>query len=216
MTKFVSYLRVSTHRQGYSGLGIDAQRAAIDAYLRGSGGQVIEELVEVESGTKRDRPILVQSIALCKRERAILLIAKLDRLARNVAFVSSLMESGVEFIAVDAPFANRLMLHIMAAFAEHERDQISARTKAALASAKLRGVELGRNGKLLARKNRESAIAAANLHRELVDRAERDGCCTLAQYASYLNDRGSLTREGHQWSPPTVRRLISRLREPAV
>ena len=150
MTKYVSYLRVSTQRQGQSGLGVEAQRAAVDQFLTASGGTLVAEFVEVESGSGKARPILVQSIALAKKSGATLLIAKLDRLARNVAFVSSLMEGGVEFVAADAPYANRLMIHILAAFAEHERAMISERTKAALAAAKARGVVLGANGANLA------------------------------------------------------------------
>lgn len=124
MTKYVSYLRVSTTRQGHSGLGIEAQRAAVSEYLVRSGGQLVAELVEVESGSKKARPVLVQSIALTRSEGATLLIAKLDRLGRNVAFVSSLMESGVDFVAADAPYANKLMIHILSAFAEYERELI--------------------------------------------------------------------------------------------
>jgi DNA invertase Pin-like site-specific DNA recombinase len=134
MANYISYLRVSTQRQGASGLGIDAQRTAVNDYLRSIGGSLIQEYIEVESGSTKNRPVLVLSIAHCKRDKATLLIAKLDRLARNVAFVSSLMEGGVEFLAVDAPYANRLMIHILAAFAEHEREQISERTRNALAA----------------------------------------------------------------------------------
>lgn len=143
LADYVSYLRVSTQRQGISGLGIEAQRAAVKQYVVRSGGKLLQEYVEIETGSGKARPILVQSISLCRRAKAILLIAKLDRLARNVAFVSSLMESGVEFVAADAPYANRLMIHILAAFAEHERTLISERTKAALAAARERGVLLG-------------------------------------------------------------------------
>lgn len=103
MTSFVSYLRVSTHKQGYAGLGIEAQRSAVARYLASVGGELLTEFVEVESGGKKSRPVLVQSIALARKHGATLLIAKLDRLARNVAFVSSLMESGAEFVAADAP-----------------------------------------------------------------------------------------------------------------
>lgn len=110
MAKYVSYLRVSTTKQGYSGLGIDAQRASVASYLTHTDGELLAEFVEVESGGKKARPTLVQSIALCRERKATLLIAKLDRLARNVAFISSLMEGGVEFVAADAPYANKLML----------------------------------------------------------------------------------------------------------
>lgn len=132
--RFVSYLRVSTDRQGASGLGIEAQREAIRLHLNGTAP--IAELIEVESGTRSDRPMLQKALTLCRLHRAKLVIAKLDRLARNVHFVSSLMESGVDFVAVDFPTANRLTVHILAAVAEHEAQMISSRTKAALARKK--------------------------------------------------------------------------------
>ena len=155
MQKYVSYLRVSTNRQGVSGLGLDAQRRTVASYLTGNTGELVEEFVEVESGAKSSRPVLDSALETCRRNKAVLVIAKLDRLARNVAFISQLMETRVEFVACDAPYANRLMLHILSAFAEHEREQISARTKAALAAAKARGVRLGRNGTILAQQNRK-------------------------------------------------------------
>ncbi len=121
----VAYYRVSTARQGQSGLGLDAQRSAVSGFLHGRG-ELAAEFTEVESGRKNDRPQIAAALDLCCRRRAVLVIAKLDSLARNVAFVARLMESGVEFIAVDNPHANKLMVHMLAAFAEHERDQISA------------------------------------------------------------------------------------------
>ena len=159
---YVSYLRVSTQRQGQSGLGIEAQRAAVEQYVAAVGGMLLSEHIEVESGSKSRRPILDQSIGLAKKAGAILVIAKLDRLARNVAFVSALMEAGVEFVAVDFPAANKLLIHIMAAVAEHERMLISERTKAALAVARSRGVRLGLNGHRLAQKHRAAAVEFAH------------------------------------------------------
>src|SRR3954449_13619746 len=141
--RFVAYYRVSTDRRGRSGLGLDAQRAAVTEYLNGGNWQLVAEFTEVESGRKNDRPELAKALAACRRIGATLVIAKLDGLARNVAFVSNLMEAGVEFTAVDFPTANRLTIHILAAVAEHEREMISARTKAALAAAKARGTRLG-------------------------------------------------------------------------
>src|ERR1700733_2809276 len=141
--KFVSYLRVSTVRQGISGLGLEAQREAVASYLNGGRWSLVQEVVEVESGKRNDRPAIAEALRLCRLHRAILIIAKLDHLARNVHFISSLMESGVEFVAVDFPQANRLTVHILAAVAEHEASMISTRTKAALGAAKARGVELG-------------------------------------------------------------------------
>ena len=212
MTKYVSYLRVSTQRQGQSGLGVEAQRAAVDQFLASSHGTLVAEYVEVESGSGKARPILVQSIAQSRKAGATLLIAKLDRLARNVAFVSSLMESGVEFVAADAPYANRLMIHILAAFAEHERLLISDRTKAALAAAKARGVSLGQNGGLLAKRNRMAAVAFAQSLAPAVEAANYSGAKTLLEVASELNSAGFRTRGGAAWSPGTVHRLLRRLR----
>jgi DNA invertase Pin-like site-specific DNA recombinase len=141
--KFVSYLRVSTARQGRSGLGLEAQREAVSVFLNGGRWKLVENVIEVESGKKNDRPELARALRLCRMKQATLLVAKLDRLARNVAFISALMESGVDFTAVDFPTANRLTVHVLAAVAEHEAAMISARTKAALAAAKRRGVKLG-------------------------------------------------------------------------
>jgi DNA invertase Pin-like site-specific DNA recombinase len=140
--KWVCYLRVSTDRQGQSGLGLEAQRKAVLDFRNGGQWKLADEFVEVESGKRSDRPQLAAALA-CKRLKARLVVAKLDRLARNVAFISRLMERGVEFVAADMPFANKLTIHILAAVAEHEREAISARTKAALAAAKARGVKLG-------------------------------------------------------------------------
>ena len=142
MTDFVAYYRVSTDKQGAGGLGMDAQREAVTRFI-GQRGQIVAEYVEVESGRKASRPKLKAALDECKNRRATLLIAKLDRLARNVHFISGLMESSIEFQAVDMPEANRLTIHVLAAVAEHEREMISQRTKAALAQAKTRGTKLG-------------------------------------------------------------------------
>lgn len=211
MQKFVSYLRVSTTRQGHSGLGLEAQREHVRQYVNRCGGEIIEEAVEVESGSIRDRPGLVKSIARCREAKAILLIAKLDRLARSVAFISSLMEAGTEFVAVDMPFANKLMLHLMAAFAEHERSEIGARTKAALAAAKARGVILGQNGRVLAGKHQEDAARWAEQLRGAVAVAKATGASTYRDIARELNAAGHQTREGCQWGPSTTQRLLRRL-----
>lgn len=211
MVQYVSYLRVSTQRQGYSGLGIEAQRTAVRHFIRQSGGSLLQEYVEVESGSRRARPVLAQSIEQCRKGGATLLIAKLDRLGRSVAFVSSMMESGVEFVAVDAPYANRLMLHVMAAFAEYERTLISERTKAALAAAKARGVELGKNGSKLAQRHRREALLFAETLRCAVEAAKHGNALTLTELAVRLNERGFQTRQGAPWSAGTVHRLLSRL-----
>ena len=122
--RYVSYFRVSTDKQGRSGLGLEAQREAVSQFVSGRGAAVIAEFVEIESGSKNDRPQLALALETCRRHKAVLIIAKLDRLGRNVAFVSALMESDVEFIAADNPHASKLMLHMLAAFAEHEREMI--------------------------------------------------------------------------------------------
>ena len=211
MTNFISYLRVSTHRQGHDGLGIDAQRAAVERYVQSVGGTLLEEHVEVESGAATNRPILVQSIAQCRQAKATLIIAKLDRLARNVAFVSALMETGVEFVAVDAPFATKFFVHILAAFAEHERTMISERTKAALQAAKARGVQLGVHGSRLAARHKADAQLFADKLRPTIAETLLEGAQTLAQIASALNERGHITREGAQWTPAAVQRVLRRL-----
>ena len=215
---FISYLRVSTDRQSASGLGIEAQREAVQRYVTSVGGTLLAENVEVETGRSATRPILLQSIALCRRHRAVLLIARLDRLARSVSFVSSLMESGVEFVAADNPTANKLVVHMMAAFAEFERDQIAARTKAALAAAKARGVVLGANGKVLAASHRAAADQFAETMRGPVQTAFAEGANTLIGVARYLNEQGLKTREGFRWSPQSAHRVVQRLglRTPAM
>lgn len=136
--RYVTYLRVSTDRQGKSGLGLEAQRQAVASHVSGKG-EVVAEFIEIESGKRNDRPQLATALAEAKRTSSMLLIAKLDRLARNVAFIANLLEAGVEVTAADMPEANRFMMHVMAAVAEHEGRAISERTKAALAAAKARG-----------------------------------------------------------------------------
>ena len=147
MNKAIAYYRVSTDRQGKSGLGLEAQNETVKQFANFKQWELIGEFTEIESGKKSNRPQLQEALKQCLKQKAVLVIAKLDRLGRNVAFISSLMESKVEFVAVDNPHANRLMLHLLAAFAEHEREQISTRTKEALKVAKSRGVILGKHGK---------------------------------------------------------------------
>lgn len=160
---YVTYYRVSTHRQGASGLGLDAQRETVRQYLWGTGSVVAGDFVEIESGRKPDagRPELRKALALAKANGATLLVAKLDRLSRSVAFVSALMESGVKFTACDMPEASELTIHILAAVAEHEAKRISQRTKDALAAARARGVVLGVAGPSNLRANIEARQAKA-------------------------------------------------------
>jgi len=211
--KFIAYYRVSTERQGKSGLGLDAQRTAVMGYLNGGGWRLLGEFTEVETGKGRNalarRPQLRAALEACRKQKATLLIAKLDRLARNVHFVSGLMESGVEFVAADMPMANRLTVHILAAVAEHEREMISQRTKAALAAATVRGVELGRYGKtVLATRNRAAAVKRA---RDLLPILAELGACGITNtraIAQALNDRGVLTPAGKHWHQTSVVRAL--------
>lgn len=211
-THFVSYIRVSTTEQGKSGLGLDAQRQAVNEYLARESGRLLCEFVEVESGSRNDRTQLNDAIELCKRKKATLLIAKLDRLARNVAFISTLMESGLDFLAADNPHANKLMIHMLAAFAEHERDQIRARTKAALAAAKARGVVLGRYGReVLSKMNHAKAVERAGDLAPVIIELRTRGL-TVQQITEVMNQRRIPTVRGKRWHPATVHSLIRRVR----
>jgi DNA invertase Pin-like site-specific DNA recombinase len=159
--------RVSTDRQGKSGLGLEAQRKSVLDYLDGGRWELVAEFTEVESGKRSDRPELGKALASCKKHKAKLVIAKLDRLSRNLAFIAALMDSGVEFVAVDIPHANTLTIHILAAVAQHEREIISARTSAALQAAKARGKRLG-NPKLA--QARRSGLRGARMPGKLRSR----------------------------------------------
>lgn len=211
MQRWISYLRVSTTKQGIGGLGIEAQRDAVNAFAKVRGGEILAEYVEVESGKRNDRPALSDAIAHAKRTGSILLIAKLDRLARSVAFISSLMEAKTEFIAVDAPYANRLMLHLLAAFAEHEREQISARTKAALAAARARGVRLGANGRVLADRAIKDATQFCQPLEADVRAIIAAGARNIRDVAAGLNDRAIPARQGGLWWPSNTANLMKRL-----
>lgn len=216
--KFVAYYRVSTARQGKSGLGLDAQKAAVASYVLGKGGEVAAEFIEAESGKNNDRPELQKALAEAKQVGAVLLIAKLDRLARNVAFISNLLEGGVEVTAADMPEANRFMLHVMAAVAEHEGQAISERTKAALAAAKTRGVKLGwamperkqeqqrASARSAAVRKAKAATFAVNILPAI--RSLQEQGLSLRGVAQALNDRGVKTARGGQWYATTVRNII--------
>jgi DNA invertase Pin-like site-specific DNA recombinase len=220
--KFISYLRVSTDKQGHSGLGIEAQRTAVTDYLNGGRWQLLREYVEIESGKRSDRPQLLAALAHAKATGATVVIAKLDRLARNVAFISNLMESGVEFVAADMPMANRLTVHVLAAVAEHEREMISQRTTAALAAAKARGTKLGNPNGARALRGRGNAAAVAAVKSSadahtaqvlpVIESLRAEGLVSLYGIAAELNERGILTARGGKWYPTTVRNLLSRAR----
>jgi DNA invertase Pin-like site-specific DNA recombinase len=209
MAGFVAYYRVSTDKQGASGLGLEAQREAVARSL--GAGSLLAEFTEVESGKRSaNRPQLITALEMCKRKKATLLIAKLDRLARNVHFISGLMEAGVEFVAADMPTANRLTVHIMAAFAEHEAAMISARTKAALQAAKARGTVLGnprwQDGLVKARQVKNPSQPAPAVIQMM--RQHRDEGLTLRAIADKLNGLGLRTPNGCQWYAGTVRNAI--------
>jgi DNA invertase Pin-like site-specific DNA recombinase len=213
--KWVSYLRVSTDKQGASGLGIEAQRKAVETYLNGGSWTLAQEFVEVESGKRNNRPQLAAALAVCKKLKAKLVVAKLDRLARNVAFVSKLMESGVEFVACDFPHANKLTIHILAAVAEHERELISSRTKDSLAAAKARGVKLGGPKQALAAKlgaaaNREAADQFAANVVPVIHQVKATGATSLRAIAAALTARGIPTPRGREWSAPQVANMLKR------
>jgi DNA invertase Pin-like site-specific DNA recombinase len=211
VVQFIAYFRVSTDRQGRSGLGLDAQRETVLRHVGGNRGELIAEFCEIESGKRNDRPQLAAALAAAKRGKATLIIAKLDRLARNVHFVSGLMESGVDFVAADNPHANKLMVHMLAAFAEHEREQISQRTKDALAAAKVRGIRLGRNGSdCLAPAYRAEAIQRARDLAPLLAELRNIGM-SARQIAAELGGRGIATPNGGRWHPQSVLRMIHRL-----
>lgn len=224
--KLVSYLRVSTKKQGESGLGLDAQRTAIDAYAAQRRGAVVQTFIEIESGKLNQRPELANALHLAKVTGATLVIAKLDRLSRNAAFLLALRDSGVRFVAADLPDANDLTVGIMALVAQQEREAISRRTKDALAAAKARGVRLGNpNGaQALQRAGRgneasvQSIQKAANSHaqdlRPVIQALAAEGKTSLGAIATALNERGMLTPRRARWHKTSVRNLLDRLANP--
>jgi len=222
--KLIAYYRVSTAKQGASGLGLEGQEAAVGEYAGATGGNVMRAYTEVETGKRSDRPELVRALGDCKRSKAVLVIAKLDRLARNVHFLSGLMEAGAEFVAVDMPSANRLTLHIMAAVAEDEAKRISERTKAALAAYKARGGLLGSRRPGAFRLKGGANATAAKKGGEVVRERAKDAYADLAPaiatmraeglslraIARRLNEEGHTTRKGKQWNQVQVRRVTRR------
>jgi DNA invertase Pin-like site-specific DNA recombinase len=214
MTDYVAYARVSTAEQGRSGLGLEAQEEAIRRFVREGDRLLAPTYVEVESGKRIDRPELEKALRHAKLTGSTLLVAKMDRLARNVAFVSQLMEAGVDFVACDNPHATRLTMHILAAVDEDERRRISERTRAALAAAKARGKRLGgfrgvhvdpAKG-LAARRDAASAFSAHV--RPEIEELRAAGCVSLRAIASKLNERGIKTRRGGEWSAMQVGRVL--------
>lgn len=218
--KFVAYYRVSTVRQGQSGLGLEAQQQAVSAFLNGGRWTLVAEIIEVESGKRSDRPKLAEALRLCRLHKAKLLVAKLDRLSRNVAFISALMESGVKFQAVDMPDVNDMVLHILASVAQGEAKAISERTKAALAAAKARGTVLGglrwditkvaAKGRKMALQTRREAAAKYRADvLPVIEEKRRRGAVTLRAIAEALNADGTPAPRGGQWSAVQVSRILS-------
>jgi DNA invertase Pin-like site-specific DNA recombinase len=226
--EIIPYYRVSTAKRGRSGLGLDGQQAAVSAFVVQRGCEVLATYQEVESGKNAERPELARAVAHAKRSRATLVVAKLDRLASNVAFLSRLMESGVDFVAIDLEHANRLTIHILSAVAEGEAKAISDRTKAALAAAKVRGTKLG-SARLGHWEGREDARAegqkkavaiAAAVNRQSAAEAYVDLLPVMRQYqaegkslraiAEALNKSGHTTRRGKPWNQVQVGRVLSR------
>lgn len=228
---YVSYLRVSTKEQGRSGLGLEAQREAVAKFLASKGGVLAQEFIEVESGKKSDRPQLAQALAMCRALGSELVVAKIDRLARNVHFVSGLMESGVSFVAADMPSVNRMTIHILAAVAEEEARAISKRTKDALAAAKARGTQLGgtryrkETGEVVMTLTDDTRIKATAVRKSKAAAKVNDLLplietikgslgpqASLAGIAKALNLRGVKTPRGKvgAWSAVQVSRLLAK------
>ena len=212
--KFVAYYRVSTTGQGASGLGLEAQREAVERYLNGGSWSLIEAFTEIETGKGANaldrRPQLKAALAYARKHKATLVIAKLDRLARNVHFVSGLIEQGIPIVAADMPNASITMLQIYAVMAESEGRAISERTKAALAVAKAKGRVLGANGRALAVRNRAEAVArVAPMAGRLT--ALRGEGLSLRRIATTLNDEGVASPCGGSWHPATVQRALERV-----
>jgi DNA invertase Pin-like site-specific DNA recombinase len=219
--KFIAYYRVSTAKQGASGLGLAAQQHAVREYLNGGRWKLLEEITEVESGKNSDRPRLARALCLCRLRGATLVVAKLDRLARNAHFLSGLMESGVDFVACDMPSANNLTVHVLAAAAEAVAHAISARTRAALAAAKARGTVLGgdrgnltdalrtraRRNSAVVRKQQAARRAADVL--PIIEKLRSDGATSLRQIASALTEHGNPAPRGGAWQATQVRRVLA-------
>ena len=212
--KAVTYYRVSSKGQGASGLGLDAQRKSVRMFAKSNKIKILNEYTEVESGKAvTNRPILKQAIFECQAKNATLLIATLDRLGRNVAFIATLMESKVRFKAVDFPYADEFMLHILAAFAQLERKMISQRTKAALQAAKRRGVKLGTYATTLAETRRKEYVLFAKKMKPTIEKLTDAGFSTIRELADELNRRKLKTVTGKEakWHVSTVHKLIKQI-----
>lgn len=211
MRNAVAYYRVSTKRQGQSRLGLKAQVESVHQYIRNNQITLVKELTEIESGKKNDRPILKEALQYCKKNKTLLIIAKLDRLGRSVSFISALMESDIQFIAVDNPNANELLLHIMAAIAQHERQAISTRTKEALQAAKRKGTVLGKYGTdVLSKENKEAAQKFAKKINPIIEKLKKQGFNTIREITDELNrlEIPTFRKKGHKWHVATVHSVM--------
>jgi DNA invertase Pin-like site-specific DNA recombinase len=212
MKKAVAYYRVSTPRQGISGLGLAAQKVAVYSHVRAHRLILAREYKEVESGKDTNRPRLKEALNYCKHHKTLLLIAKLDRLSRSVAFVATLLESDIKFVAVDRPNADEFEILMDAVFAQRERKEISRRTKAALQEAKKKGVKLGKNGKRLAKQNKKKADQFARKMLPILKLLKRERIVSLERIAAELNRRQVPTyRRGCRWHKATVFNLLARI-----
>jgi DNA invertase Pin-like site-specific DNA recombinase len=207
----------STDKQGKSGPGLDARRNAVQQYLNGGDWSLVGEFTEIESGKRNERPELAKALAVRKRQKAKLVIAKLDRLSRNVAFIATLMDSGVEFVAVDNPHANKLTAHILAAVAQHEREMIAQRTKDALLAAKARGVVLG-NPRLADVLDRAVASVKADADRfaknvaPIIREIQSSGVRSHRGNCAFAHSRGIATARGGEWTAVQVGSILHRMR----
>lgn len=207
----VAYYRVSTTRQGVSGLGLEAQRQAVAQFVASQQGELLAEFTEIQSGKRNDRQALNDALEFCRKNRATLLLAKLDRLSRKVHFISGLMESKVDFLSIEHPTRDRFWLHLQAAFAEEEGRRISLRTKAALSAARARGVVLGASAKVLAKRHQEEAAKRAEDYREIVGTLRDGGAKTVKAITETLNARGVPSPGGGRWHHRSTWKLLRRL-----
>ncbi len=212
MKQAIAYYRVSTNRQGKSGLGLEAQQLAVKSYCKLNEYDIISEVIEVKS-TRKYRVGLLEALEACKKNDTILVVARLDRLGRDVEQIARIVKSNVEIVVTDNPHANRFTLHILAAVAEDQRQRISETTKDALDAAKRRGVILGKNGKVLSEANKKAALEFALQLSPLLKRLKRKGIITVRAVCQELNKRGIPTFRGvGRWHPSTVFFLMNRLK----
>ncbi|WP_080054406.1 recombinase family protein [Spirosoma aerolatum] len=213
MKQAIAYYRVSTHRQGRSGLGLEAQQEVVATYCRQNAYDLIDEVIEVKS-TRKQQYRLLQALDTCKHRKATLMVARLDRLGRDVEKIARLVKSDVEIVVTDNPHANRFTIHILAAVAEEQRQRISETTKAALDAARKRGVVLGKHGKTLAWRNKKAADEFANQLAPILKSLKKRGVITVRAIAQELNRQGVPTFRGDsQWHPSTVCVVQKRLKQ---